>query len=66
MVGSGYPYGLTVRVPQVSLRVDVVAHELFQLFGFGRATLHRPVPDERIVYMHLKDAAAAGNERHFA
>ena len=65
MAGTRYPHPLAVRVSQVPLRVDVVAHELFQLLGFGKAALHRPVPNKRVVDMHLKDAAAAGNERDF-
>lgn len=66
MVGPRYPHALTVGVAEAPLRVDAVAHELLEFLSFRKTALHGPVPYERIVHMHLKDAARTGYERDFA
>lgn len=66
MVGSRDLHTLMVGVAQAPLRVDAVAHELLELLGLWESALCGPIPYERAVHMHLKDAARTGLKRDLA
>jgi hypothetical protein len=53
-------------MPEIALRLDDVAHALFQLLRAGKAAVALALPDERLADADLEIAAGAGNERHFA
>jgi hypothetical protein len=51
---------------KIARRVDYVADQLFQHFGFREALPFLPVPNDLITNRNGENASGSGNQRHFA
>lgn len=61
-----WPSLLMIVVPQVALRVDLVAHTLLEHFGLREAAISLALPDLHAVAGNAKRAAGRRLQRHFA
>ena len=54
---------LAIRVAQIPLWGDDIAHPLLDLFGLGEALVSHPVPHQHAIYQNTELPLAGGHQR---